>query len=231
MPAMIVAEIGVNWNGDRSRIPQFIEAAKNAGATHVKFQAYNTDKLVARRGITDQATIDLLRRNELTDDDLDLIAREAKRVGIPYFWSVFDVDQPARCKKFGATHMKVGHKEADWPELLEACLATGKSVWVSNPPWKWIDEPSVGSVHCIAEYPATSSPKLHEIDCCNSEKPHGFSSHYQSWRVPAAAALRGAQFIEAHFKLSDQDPEAAWSLSADDFGKMVKQIREFESWL
>lgn len=224
---MITAEIGVNFNGDRQRIPYFIRAAKDAGADAVKFQAYNTDKLIERRKITDAKTIDLLRRNELTDDDMALIRDTARNMGIKWFWSCFDPSQPARCVKFGACALKIGHAENDWGELRVACInnRAGLPVFISGGAG---DEGHV-VVTGTWEYPAKSLPKMGFIGLRYGHG--GFSSHYADWHIPAAAGMRGARYIECHFKLADTDPEAAWSLSPEDFAKMVKQVREYESWL
>lgn len=226
---MIVAEIGVNWNGDRSRIPAFIDAAKSAGATAAKFQAYNTDKLVARRGITDPKTIDLLRRNELTDADLALIEECARKVDIKHFYSVFDPSQVERVLSRGACALKIAEKESADGLLVDACEDKCGLVYVSlhqntTDPRLWQRRP----VACVPQYPATIPPHLRVIH------PRGFcglSSHWQDYRIPAAAALRGAEYIEFHVRLSDDDPEAAWSLSIEDATKCCKLIREYESWL
>lgn len=229
MSAFIVAECGVNFDGDRRRIPQFIDAAKRAGASATKWQAFDKDKLIARRGITDEKTICLLEKCELTDRDLDMIAAHSKAVGLPWFASVFDPSQVERVLSRGACALKIGHKEADWEELVSVCQKTDSYTWISNPP-PWAMGLRTSAVLCVVEYPAISHPsrwsEIRDFDWYR-----GVSSHYADYRIPAAAALRGAEYIEAHFRLSDSDPEAAWSLSEEDFGKMVKLAREYESWL
>lgn len=248
----IVAEAGVNWNGDRTKIVALIEAAKSAGASHIKFQAFSADALIERRGITDQNTIDLLRRCELTDDDLGMIQREAGRVGIPHFYSVFDPSQIERVLSRGACALKIGHAEAEYYELRDACYkAQTTAMRAKGVPTThmalpvWISNCENGNVCGTWEYPATSPPKLERL--WDSGRAIGFSSHYTDYRIPAAAALRGAEYVEAHLMLATRDerfsedghlvfsatnePEAAWSLSPDDFANMVELIREYETWL
>lgn len=234
---MIVAECGCNWNGDRARIPEFIQAAKNAGATHVKFQAYSTDKLVARRGITAadmfgaEPLIGFLRRNELTDADLDLIAAESKRVSIPWFCSVFDPSQVERVLSRGACALKIGHKEADWQQLIDACDGLNP-LFISfprSPEWTDALPDNATFVYCVAEYPAERPPQLGRVH--RSHQDIGFSSHYKDWRIPAAAALRGATYIEAHFYINAEEPEQPWSLHCSDFAKMAAAVKEYATWL
>lgn len=249
MPAFIVAEAGVNHLGDRAKMLAFCDAAKACGADAVKFQAYYTKLLCQRRGIgpldetaDGRKLFPMLLRSELTDDDLDAISAHCKAIGFKWFASVFDPSQVERVLSRGACALKVGHKEAGDEYIGYACELGGVKYWgrgndwwriyVSNPPKPPPGVPLLGMVpvHCIEEYPATSPPRLKTIPQ-EQFRPSGFSSHYTDWRIPAAAAMRGAAYIEAHLKLTDQDPEAAWSLSVEDFGKMVKQIREYESWL
>lgn len=227
MPAFLTAEAGINHLGDRAKMLAFCDAAKACGADAVKFQAYNTDYLLLRRGAGDRA---LLKKCELSNADLDAIAAHCKAIGFKWFASVFDPSQVERVLSRGACALKIGHKEADWDELVKQCLCSKGCVWVSDLETAFYAEGAVRGVHCIAEYPATSPPTLREVGEFGTDYL-GFSSHYTDYRIPAAAALRGAEYIEAHIRLSDSDPEAAWSLSVGDFTKMVKLAREYESWL
>lgn len=216
MGCFIVAEAGINHMGSWTAMLLLCDAAKQAGADAVKFQAYDTDALIARRGSGDR---ELLKKCELSDDDLEHISEYCKLIGIKWFASVFDPSQVARVLRYGACALKIGHKECGWEELVNTCSRE----WRRGPLF-------ISGVDICGtwEYPATSPPCLLQID---RRDVIGFSSHYADWRIPAAAALRGAHYIEAHLKLSDSDPEAAWSLSVEDFTKMVKQIREYETWL
>lgn len=239
MSAFIVAEAGCNHLGDRKKMLAFCDAAKACGADAVKFQAYNTDALITRRGIAANAMLDrynvqdLLRLSELTDADLDAIAAHCKAIGFKHFYSVFDPSQVERVLSRGACALKIGHKENNWRELIHACIYerefTPLYVSVAG---KWPEEldgdwTALRTVVCTPEYPATSPPHLRLVKNGHS----GFSSHYTDYRIPAAAALRGAEYIEFHVRLSDDDPEAAWSLSIEDATKCCKLIREYESWL
>lgn len=228
MPVFIAAEAGVNHLGDRKKMLAFCDAAKACGADAVKFQAYKSGNLVMRRKITDPETIMLLERAELTDADLDAIAAHCKANGFKWFASVFDPSQVERVLSRGACTLKIGHKESGWDELRQACFAVGHIPWVSNS--KFV--PYSRNVWCVEEYPASSTPRLRNVGPFRvNEAFPGFSSHYTDYRIPAAAALRGAEYIEFHLKLSDQDPEAAWSLSVEDATKCCKLIREYSSWL
>lgn len=250
MSVFIVAEAGVNHLGDRAKMLALCDAAKAAGADAVKFQAYNAEALMKRRGINPAAfvsnatgydVVSLLCRSELSDADLDAIAAHCKSIGLKWFASVFDPSQIERVLSRGACALKIGHAEADWPELRQACAARWPvTTYVSSGYNDGLAKP----VMCIAEYPADGHPP--KIGCINASAtaPVGYSSHYQNYRIPAAAALRGAEYIEAHLMLDTRgkpepnteygpntEPEAAWSLSPRNFAAMVKLIREYESWL
>lgn len=240
MPAFIVAECGVNHLGDRAKMLAFCDAAKACGADAVKFQAYDTVRLWNRRHpdryeaatqaqlAKDEETLALLRKAELSDADLDAIAAHCKAIEFKWFASVFDPSQIERVLSRGACCLKIGHKEAAWRELFDACHdARPKEKNGAQPMPVWVSGHNVVGVW---EYPAVSPPRLGRLRD-NNALYRGYSSHFADYRIPAAAALRGAEYIEAHMKLSDTDPEAAWSLSVEDFTKMVKLAKEFESWL
>lgn len=234
MPAFIVAEAGVNYDGSRAKMMLLCQAAKDAGADAIKFQAYNTYELIERRKITDGHTRALLRKNELSDEDFREIDGFCKSIQLPWFASVFDLTQPGRVTKLGACRLKIGHGESRWQELIDACIHQREAVWVSDTEncWRSAGGLKGGFVHgvlCTKEYPAKSPPHLGKVGYARSYC--GFSSHYADYRVPAAAALRGAEYIEAHIKLDDNCFEAPWSLSPSDFTTMVKLARDFESWL
>jgi N,N'-diacetyllegionaminate synthase len=191
-------------------------------------------------------TIELLAQAELSDADLDAIAAHCKSIGLKWFASVFDPSQIERVLSRGACCLKVGHAETSYAKLMAMCTRRANEspdfmdCYASYPPdFEPGDGPTnITPILCTTEYPAKSPPQLWKViggsDQCWGDESSGFagfSSHYTDYRIPAAAAMRGAEYIEAHLKLSDTDPEAAWSLSVEDFGSMVKLIREYESWL
>lgn len=261
MSVFIVAEAGVNHLGDRAKMLALCDAAKAAGADAVKFQAYSEHLLFKRRGYyaddvhagSDRCQLGykpehldtalLLRKAELSDADLDAIASHCKKIGIKWFASVFDPSQIERVLSRGACALKIGHAEAGWNELVDECILAhaDEQLYVSYPSIdaagasgtrRW----NVRGVKCVCEYPATSPPELHEVssDECRgdgSDYLRGFSSHYTDYRIPAAAALRGAEYIEFHIATEADQPEAAWSLMPDDAKKCCELIREYETWL
>lgn len=245
MSIEIVAELGVNHLGDTDKLLALAAAAKSAGASSCKVQAYDADRLIARRGITDTETIDLLKRAELSDDQLDTLAQWCRDNEYRWFASVFQVEQVERVLSRGACALKIGHAEAQtYPALLGACFGAAEKhkidVWISNPgtPKGYLHSRE-RPVLCISSYPADGrEPALRFL---GDGTYHGYSSHFTDYRIPAAAALRGAEYIEAHLMLGNRfpmtpkwdskEPEAAWSLSPDDFAAMVRLIREYESWL
>lgn len=218
MPVFIAAEAGINHLGDRAKMLALCDAAKQAGATAVKFQAYNAEELVKRRGKGDLA---LLKQCELSDDDLDAIAAHCKAIGIKWGASVFDPRGVYRVVDAGAAFLKVAHTEADWDELVVACVNTGLPTYVSVGP-KWPPRAlNWRRVWCAGKYPETEMPDPALVWS-------GYSSHHADWRKTADVAMHiNAKFgyLEAHIRLTDADPEAAWSLSVDDFSKMVEAVR------
>lgn len=234
----ICAEAGVNHLGDRAKMLALCDAAKAAGADAVKFQAYDTYRLMERRhqlepsGPTEfdwgghltpmsehMDTFHLLKKAELSDKHLDAIAAHCKSIGIKWFASVFDPGQIERVLSRGACALKIGHAEAGYGELVGAVCEAGKDsgvpVWISGV-----------NVYGVWKYPAECGP---DWAMFTAPGVGGFSSHWRDWRVPAEAGRRGAKYLEVHLALSDADPEAAWSLRADELAVMVEDIKCHES--
>jgi N-acetylneuraminate synthase len=249
MPAYIVAEAGINHKGRPNLMRKLCQEAKRAGASAIKFQAYDWTKLRDRRGITDESTLAMLRSYQLTDKHLKMIRDTCGSIGLDWFASVFDPAQVERVLSFGACALKIGHAEARWEELVAECHRArhlaGRSalpIYISVDNVHRDHHPTVegpgGWIHCIDKYPADGhQPRLHLVtgrqranEYGGPEECVGFSSHYNDYGVPAASALLGAQYIEAHFALDETDPEADWSLLPADFFEMVRMIREYESW-
>ena len=99
---LIIAEAGVNHNGDRARALELVEAAARAGADVVKFQSFRADKLAtagAAKASYQQATtgnaqsqLEMLRALELSEDDEENIAAACAAAGIAYMSTPFDTD-------------------------------------------------------------------------------------------------------------------------------------------
>lgn len=130
---IIIAEAGVNHNGDCARALALVAAAAQAGADVVKFQSFRADKLATAEAVkasyqqvttgTDQSQLEMLRGLELSEDDEQRIAASCKASGITYMSTPFDADSAMHLvKRIGVSTLKAGSGDLTNAPLL-LCLA------------------------------------------------------------------------------------------------------------
>ncbi|MEH2499517.1 N-acetylneuraminate synthase [Bradyrhizobium sp. AZCC 1678] len=126
---LIIAEAGVNHNGDRARALELVEAAARAGADVVKFQSFRADRLAtaeAAKASYQQATtgnaqsqLEMLRALELSEDDEERIATACVAAGITYMSTPFDADSATHLvRRIGVSTLKVGSGDLTNAPLL-----------------------------------------------------------------------------------------------------------------
>jgi N-acetylneuraminate synthase len=126
---IIIAEAGVNHNGDCARALALVEAAARAGADAVKFQSFRADKLATAAAAkasyqqvttgADQSQLDMLRTLELSEDDEQRIAAACASAGITYMSTPFDADSATHLvKQIGVKTLKVGSGDLTNAPLL-----------------------------------------------------------------------------------------------------------------
>ena len=254
---LIIAEAGVNHNGDLELAKKLIDAAAEAGADLVKFQTFNADRLVAstarKAAYQIQATDsresqhEMLRRLELTEDmHKELIAHCAAR-DIGFFSTGFDIKSVDLLMSFGQNHFKIPSGEiTNLPYLRHighlgrpVILSTGMAIMEeigsalqilenSGTPKK-----SITVLHCTTEYP-TPMPEVN-LRAMISVRDNfgvkvGFSDHTLGIEVAIAAVAMGATLIEKHFTLDRQmpGPDHKASLEPSELKSMVTAIRNIE---
>ena len=125
----IIAEAGVNHNGDRGRALSLVEAAARAGADIVKFQSFRADKLATALAAkasyqqvttgTEQSQLEMLRALELSEDDERRIAEACAAAGIIYMSTPFDADSATHLvRNIGVSTLKVGSGDLTNAPLL-----------------------------------------------------------------------------------------------------------------
>ena len=254
---LIIAEAGVNHNGDLELAKKLIDAAAEAGADIVKFQTFNADRLVAstaRKAAYQIQTTnnresqhEMLRRLELTEDmHNELIAHCAAR-NIGFFSTGFDIKSVDLLLSFGQNHFKIPSGEiTNLPYLLHigqlgrpVILSTGMSTMDEIGSALRILENSgtpkttITVLHCTTEYP-TPMPEVN-LRAMISIRDNfgvkvGYSDHTLGIEVAIAAVAMGATLIEKHFTLDRQmpGPDHKASLEPSELKSMVTAIRNIE---
>jgi N-acetylneuraminate synthase/N,N'-diacetyllegionaminate synthase len=254
-PAYIVAEIGINHNGDMSLAEKTILAAHAAGADAVKFQSYRTEDFISNRelmieylsqGVTiTEPQYDLFKRCELDASNLKRLKLFCDQVGIdahttPTSWTGIDDVLAA-----GIEVIKNGSDFLGHTPLIREMASTGLPVVLST---GMADQGEIqeavnayndkGSkqlvlLHCTSSYPAPANSihlrkmsKLQErFDCLV-----GFSDHSEGFTAAVAAVALGACWIEKHFTMDRTlpGPDHWFSSDESEFRKLVQEIRYLE---
>lgn len=141
MTPFIIAEIGINHNGDLSTALEMVQAAAACGADAVKFQSFRTRNIVRidarakahlKRDGDKKSLYDTVRRWELSARDFEVILAEARRQNIFCFTSVFDKDSLAWVKKFNLPLIKIPSGEITNLELIRATAALNLPMIIST---------------------------------------------------------------------------------------------------
>jgi N,N'-diacetyllegionaminate synthase len=255
-PVLVVAEVGVNHNGERALGLRQLRAAAETGAQAVKFQSFKADELATkdapmaeyqtRSNEADQ--FQMLKRLELADSDLTEYMRDGERLGVVAFSTPFDAASAERLAKLGVKLMKVPSGEITNLELLRAIANTGLPTIMST------GMSDLGEVrravethfaarggplallHCVSSYPAPlDQMNLRAIDTLRAEfaLPIGLSDHSIGTAAAIAAVALGAVIVEKHFTVDRAlpGPDHRMSTEPAEFTDLVSTIRLLQKGL
>lgn len=254
---IIIAEAGVNHNGDLELAKKMIDVAAEAGADLVKFQTFNADSLVTRTAQkADYQTLttgssesqhEMLRRLELSVGmHKELIAYCAERK-ISFFSTGFDIESIDLLLRLGQNHFKIPSGEITNLPYLRHIGRLGKAVILSTGMATMgeieaaIDvleqagssRANITVLHCTTEYPTPMA----EVNLRAMQSIHtafgvavGYSDHTSGIEVAIAAVALGASVIEKHFTLDRNlpGPDHKASLEPEELKSMVAAIRNIE---
>ena len=256
----IIAEAGVNHNGDLGQALTLVETAAQAGADIVKFQAFRATDLATsttpkaayqqRHTGKNESQLAMLQRLELAPGDLRQIAAHCARCGIDFLASPFDLASVDLLCELGVRQIKIPSGEITNLPLLRAIGARGKEVILSTGmanlgeveaalavlEASGLPKERITVLHCCSAYPAPfDAVNLKAMDALRQafQVRVGYSDHTPGVAVAVAAAARGATVIEKHFTL-DKDlpgPDHAASLTPDELALLVNSIRQVEQAL
>lgn len=252
----VIAEAGVNHNGDAGLARRLIEAAAEAGADAVKFQTFDPALLVTRKAAmaayqranlgVERNQMDMLSDLRLDDRELPGLKAHAEARGLVFLSSPFDLGSARLLRDLGVPALKVGSGELTNLPFLAGLAGLGLPLLLSTG-MATLDEcedaaavirghgaPPVAWLHCVSAYPAPeSSTNLRAMDSLRAALggPVGLSDHTPGVAVAVAAVARGARVIEKHLTLDRTlpGPDHAASLETPAFASLVEQIRLVES--
>lgn len=256
---LIIAEAGVNHNGDLDLARAMVEAAAKAGADIVKFQTFRTESLVARHAPkadyqtaatgTAESQFDMVKKLELTEEGHRQLVADCQGLGIGFLSTGFDAQSIDFLIALGVDRIKIPSGEiTNLPLLrhvagkkLPVILSTGMATLEEVRDALCIltaDDPGlpVTILHCNTEYPTPMADvNLFAMDTLRREfgTAVGYSDHTLGIEIPVAAVARGATIIEKHFTLDRAlaGPDHRASLQPGELAAMVSAIRNVEAAL
>jgi N,N'-diacetyllegionaminate synthase len=257
-PVFIVAEAGVNHNGDPDLARRLVDAAAECGADAVKFQTFTVDALLTREapkaGYQVETTgggesqREMLARLDLGIDRLADLRDRAAKHGLVFFSAPFDEASADALAALDVALFKVPSGEITNLPLLRHVAAKGRPIILSTgmanlgeveqaiAAIRAAGDPPLAVLHCLSAYPAPAAEvNLRAMDSLASRFgcPVGFSDHTLGIEIAVAAVARGAAIIEKHLTLDKTlpGPDHRASLDPAEFGAMVRAIRSVESAL
>lgn len=257
-PCFVIAEAGVNHNGDVELAHQMIDMAADSGADAIKFQTFQADLLASpaaekaayQSALTDagESQRDMLRRLELKASDFFDLKAHCERRGIIFLSTPFEDESVGVLDRLGVAAFKIPSGEVTNLPLLRLIAGKGRPIILSTGMADLAEvKAAVEAIQAVAPVPLAllqcTSLYPAEPAQCNLRAmktmadafglPVGFSDHTVGITVPIAAAALGAAIIEKHFTLDRNmpGPDHKASLLQDELRAMIGGIREAEAAL
>ncbi|MGK0466565.1 N-acetylneuraminate synthase [Clostridium sp.] len=254
-PAFIIAEAGVNHNGDTNIAKKLIDEAVLAGVDAIKFQTFKTEKIVT--GYAEMASyqkqnigsadsqFNMLKKLELSYENFTELKQYCVQKGIMFLSTPFDFESADFLESIGMDAFKISsgdltnipllehiakfHK----PIILSSGMATLSDIEDAINAIYLLENKQVAVLHCTSNYPAKlQNVNLKAMSTIKSafKVISGYSDHTVGITIPIAAASMGANIIEKHFTIDKtmEGPDHKASLCPLELSEMVRVIRDVE---
>jgi len=257
-PVFVIAEAGVNHNGDLKLARALIDVAVEASADAVKFQTFRADRLATpdapkaeyqlRTTGNEESQFEMLRRLELSADAHRELQSYCEERGMIFLSTPFDEEAVDLLDELGVPAFKISSGDLTNSPLLEHVARKGKPVILSTGMSELSELIEAVSVlntagcetpillHCVSNYPADpAEANLRAMQTMRSafDVPVGFSDHTEGIDISLAAVALGACVIEKHFTLDRTlpGPDHRASLEPAELRELVRSIRRVETAL
>jgi N-acetylneuraminate synthase/N,N'-diacetyllegionaminate synthase len=258
-PCFIIAEIGVNHNGDPEQAMQMIDSVAEAGADCVKFQTFSADEFVnddteiyeykSQGKAVRESMLDMFRRLELQREEFSRLFAHAHERGVIPLSTPADRAAADLLDELGAGAFKVGSDDLVYTPFLRYVASKGKPVIISTGMAEMTDvERAVRAIressndqicilHCVSLYPTPEGEvnlkKIQTLQSTFGDLTIGFSDHSNGITAALGAVSLGACVIEKHFTL-DRDlpgPDHHFSADPEELTALVREVRRLEKEL
>lgn len=254
-PCYVLAEIGINHNGDMELAARTVAAAARAGADGVKFQNFRTEDFITDRSLTYEYVsngartvepqYDMFKRVELTPEQLMWLGQECRRTGIDFISTPTSEQGVDDLLRAGAAAVKNGSDYLGHLPLIRRMAASGLPTIISTGMSTLTDvEEALTAyhdaggrdrilLHCVSVYPCPADQlNLARIRTLASAFGGliGYSDHSMGTTAAAIAVSLGACMVEKHFTLDRNLPGPDHAMSSDpkELADLVRAVREAE---
>lgn len=252
---LIIAEAGVNHNGDVNTALKLCDAVKEAGADVVKFQTWKTEAIITKTvaqaeyqqentGV-EESQFDMLKRLELSYDDFRKIKEHCNSIGILFASTADDPESLDFLISIGIPFIKIGSGEIGnvsylrymgskkMPVILSTGMSSLADIDISIQALREGGATDITLLHCTTSYPCVfENVNLNAMNTIRDafKLPVGYSDHTLGSTVAIAAVAMGAKVIEKHFTLDKnmEGPDHKASSTPEEFKEYVKAIRDIE---
>ena len=254
---LIIAEAGVNHNGDINLAKKLIDVAAEAGVDYVKFQTFKAENLVSKNAQKaeyqkinageNDSQLEMLKKLELTLEDHHELIDYCNEKKVAFFSTGFDLHSLDLLHQLGLRLYKIPSGEITNLPYLKKVAELAEKVIISTGMCNLVDiekainvflengfgKDEIVVLHCNTEYP-TPMRDVNLSAMITIENTFqvgvGYSDHTLGIEIPIAAVALGAEVIEKHFTLdrSMKGPDHAASLEPLELIQMVKSIRNIE---
>jgi N,N'-diacetyllegionaminate synthase len=253
---IVIAEAGVNHNGDINIAKKLIDIASKSGADYVKFQTFDVDHLILKN--TRTATYQkrnlksnisqylMLKKYQLAENNYKELINFSKKKKIKFLSTAFDFKSLNFLKKFKLDYIKIPSGEITNLPFLKEIAKLNKKILLSTGMASVREikqalrvlgskKKNITIMHCTSDYPANLNDL--NLNFIKELKKFGYqvgySDHSSSIITPSIAVSLGSKVIEKHFTLSKKfkGPDHKASLEPQELIKMIRLIRDTEKML
>jgi len=252
---LIIAEAGINHNGDINLAHQLIDAASSSGADAVKFQIFNSEEVVhpncprpghEKANVKEEIShLEMLKKWELSFDDFIELKKHADEKNILFCASTGNAKATNFLVNLDCKLIKIASADMSHFQMLEIAGKSGAVILVSTgmSHWKEIVDSinfmnnfthKIGVLKCTSNYPASSgSMNLNGLLKLQEEFPNfeiGFSDHSIGNEASVCSVMLGCTILEKHFTIDNGmwGPDHSSSLNPINFKNYVEAIRKIE---
>lgn len=251
----IIAEAGVNHNGELEIAKKLIDSAAELGADAIKFQTFITEKVISsyapmadyqKKNIgSESSQLEMVKKLELSFEEFTEIKEYCKHKGIIFLSSPFDFESVDFLENIGISAYKIGSGEITNIPFLSYVSSKGKPIILSTGMSSLAEVEQAMDIiksegndkiillHCTSNYPTNyNDVNLRAMETLKYafKVPVGYSDHTEGIEISIAALAMGAVVIEKHFTLdkSMEGPDHKASLSPEELKKLITSIRNVE---